>query len=174
MHRIVELIKTDGERLKILEAVASLGFPDCYIAAGFVRNMVWDHIHDYSGTELNDIDVVYYSQSNLDDSNATSVLSAAFPKYEWQIKNQASMHLRNGDEPYLNTVHAMAHWPELETAVGVRMAAHDQIEVVAPFGLDSLFSGIITRNPNRESHVFLNRVKSKGWVEHWPKLKVRL
>lgn len=60
MHRIVELIKADSMRIKLLQAVASLGLPDCYVAAGFVRNAVWDYLHNYTGTALSDIDVVYY------------------------------------------------------------------------------------------------------------------
>jgi hypothetical protein len=35
----------DTERLRLVRLVDSLGLPDCWIAAGFVRNAVWDSLH---------------------------------------------------------------------------------------------------------------------------------
>jgi uncharacterized protein len=62
MHaETVELIQRDAWRMECLEAVESLGLPDWYIAAGFLRNAIWDALHDKSErTPLNDVDVVYY------------------------------------------------------------------------------------------------------------------
>lgn len=161
-------------RIKLLQAVASLGLPDCYVAAGFVRNAVWDYLHNYTGTALSDIDVVYYSKKEIDETYFLEALKSIMPGCNWQIKNQAFMHHRYSDAPYLNTSHAMEYWPEIETSVGARMTDDEQIEVVAPFGVESLFAGYITRNPNRSSHIFSERVRTKGWLEKWPKLKVVL
>ena len=33
---------------------------DWYIAAGFVRNLVWDKLHDSPASVLEDIDVIYW------------------------------------------------------------------------------------------------------------------
>ncbi len=174
MKRIVELIKMDIERLEILKTVSNLNLPDCYVAAGFVRNMVWDHLHNYSATRLNDIDVVYYSNQGIDESACIKRLMDKHPKYEWQVKNQANMHLKNGDRPYQNTSHAMEYWPEIETAIGVMIDRRGQIKVSAPFGVESLFAGFITHNKYREIEVFETRIESKRWLDTWPKLSVRL
>ncbi|TOG44816.1 nitrate reductase, partial [Vibrio parahaemolyticus] len=40
MDKIVELIKQDPVRVEALKAVYQLALPQCYIAAGFVRNLV--------------------------------------------------------------------------------------------------------------------------------------
>ncbi|TOF36015.1 nitrate reductase, partial [Vibrio parahaemolyticus] len=40
MDKIVELIKGDSIRTEALDHVSQLNLPQCYIAAGFVRNLV--------------------------------------------------------------------------------------------------------------------------------------
>ncbi len=39
------LLANDPVRLEILRAVRELELPDCWLAAGFVRSLVWDHLH---------------------------------------------------------------------------------------------------------------------------------
>jgi len=61
MHRILKLLELDELRLNALECVRLLNLPDCYLAAGFVRNLVWDFLHQMpSPTPLNDVDVIYF------------------------------------------------------------------------------------------------------------------
>ena len=45
IKRIEELMFLDQQRMEMLKVVAGLALPDCCIAAGFVRNLVWDHLH---------------------------------------------------------------------------------------------------------------------------------
>ncbi len=50
-NHIVTLIKQDPLRMQVLDCVAQysqLDLPQCYVAAGFVRNLVWDHLHGYA------------------------------------------------------------------------------------------------------------------------------
>jgi len=173
MERIVELIKADSLRLEILNMVASLNLPDCYVAAGFIRNLVWDHLHNCTATSLNDIDVVFYSHDEINESAIEEQLTAAKPTVNWQVRNQAFMHLKNLDAPYKNTAHAMTYWPELETAVAARITVAQEIEILAPFGVETLFAGFITHNPQRELAVFHERVKSKNWLATWSALRVK-
>jgi len=170
---IVHLIKADSQRMKVLEAMASLQLPDCYVAAGFVRNLVWDYLHGFECTPLSDVDVIYFDPAQaflVDDLQHR--LSALLPHVNWQVKNQAIMHVRNGDEAYMNSTDAMMHWPEKETAIGVKLTENNSIEVAAPFGLTSLFDGCISYNNKRPLSVFEQRVQSKNWLTTWPKLKV--
>jgi uncharacterized protein len=59
---VIELISSDITRMHALHAVASLRLPDWLIAAGFVRNAIWDYLFDKK-TPLNDADVIYYCAS---------------------------------------------------------------------------------------------------------------
>lgn len=60
MKKLIELIQKDSLRMGVLSAVYAARLPDWYIGAGFIRNLVWDHLHDFPGTPLNDIDVIYF------------------------------------------------------------------------------------------------------------------
>ncbi len=176
MNRIVELIKQDQFRLFALECVYSLNLPQGYLAAGFVRNLVWDHLHcKQASTALNDLDVIYFDP-NENDANAflehEARLNAMAPEFNWQVRNQARMHERNNDKPYVSAIDAMSYWPEKETAIAIRKLDDGNYECVSAFGFESLFCLQVTYNPKRQLNVFNNRVKSKNWLVQWPQLRV--
>ncbi|TOG39054.1 nitrate reductase [Vibrio parahaemolyticus] len=176
MDKIVELIKQDPIRVEALNCVSELGLPQCYIAAGFVRNLVWDALHDFKVfTPLNDVDVIYFDPAES-NPNAylvyESQLRDRMPQLSWQVRNQAKMHERNGDNPYKSSVDAMSYWPEKETAVAIRQSGLNQYECVAAFGFESLFSYWVTHNPKRLRETFENRVNSKAWLVRWPSLRI--
>ena len=174
MDRVIQLIKQDHVRIKALESVASLDLPECYIAAGFIRNLVWDSLHGkQTPTPLNDVDVIYYDATESNENTYVeheARLSALMPELNWQVRNQAKMHLRNGDQPYLNSIDAMSYWPEKETAVAIRQLENQDYECVSVFGFDSLFDLKLSHNTKRTKAIFEHRVKSKQWLNHWPKL----
>jgi hypothetical protein len=39
------LLAQDRVRMQVLRTVRGLELPDCWVAAGFVRSLVWDHLH---------------------------------------------------------------------------------------------------------------------------------
>ncbi|PIB10692.1 nucleotidyltransferase family protein [Vibrio rotiferianus] len=174
--KLVQLLAKDPIRVQALQCVCSLDLPDCYIAAGFVRNLVWDHLHQkQNSTQLNDLDVVYFAPNEFDDQanlEYETQLNALMPELNWQVRNQANMHLRNGDEPYQSTLDAMSYWPEKETAVAARLNEKNQIECISAFGFESLFESQITYNPKRTLTLFQSRVESKNWLNTWPQLQV--
>jgi hypothetical protein len=176
MEALSQLLLNDSTRMRALECVRSLALPDCYIAAGFVRNLVWDHLHQKQNpTPLNDLDVVYFDPNELDEKTYLKYeaqLKALMPELNWQVRNQVNMHLRNGDKPYQNTLDAMSYWPEKETAVAARLNENNQIECISAFGFTSLFDGHITYNPKRTMTLFESRVESKDWLITWPQLQV--
>lgn len=174
MNKICELIYADTFRMSLLTTIAALNLPDCYIAAGFVRNLVWDHLHGFPSTPLNDVDVIYFSKSSINESAALAELFAAHPNIKWQLKNQALMHNKNLDPPYQNTLDAMSYWPEIETAIGAQLNAGGELIIASPFDTHSIFNGFITHNAKRDKSLFLNRVTEKKWLETWPKLKIKL
>lgn len=170
---ITKLILNDPSRMVALKCVEQLKLPDCFVAAGFVRNAVWDFLHGFERTPLNDVDVIYFdSEKRFDDSELEQQLRQRQPDIRWQVKNQAIMHLRNGDLPYSCSTHAMQFWPEKETAVGVRSFGSDSLALAAPFGCEFLFQGKITHNPARARAIFEQRVSSKGWLTTWPQLEL--
>ena len=95
MEDLVQLLLADHERMKAMECARSLALPDCYVAAGFVRNLVWDHLHHKpQPTPLNDLDIVYFDPNETDDKAAfiyEAQLAAMMPELNWQVRNQACL-----------------------------------------------------------------------------------
>jgi hypothetical protein len=176
MQHLKRLLKQDPARMRLLRLVASLRLPDAWVAAGVVRNMVWDHLHKFPNSALNDVDIIFFDPEDVGNScaqQAMLTLLALAPEVNWQVKNQALMHTRNQDAPYKNSTDAMRYWPEKETAVAVCIGGNGKIIVNAPFGLDSLFKGFITHNPKRDKSDYLQRIAHKDWLSMWPTLRLR-
>ena len=177
MEKLIELIKKDELRIKALNCVQKLNLPHSYLAAGFVRNLVWDHLHQKPvPTALNDVDVIYFddTESNPDTHKLIEFeLSLLMPELNWQVRNQAIMHERNGDQPYLNIIDAMSYWPEKETAVAIRQLDDCSYECISAFGFASLFQLQVTYNPKRSRRTFSDRVTLKGWLDKWPNLRTK-
>ncbi|MGL6261930.1 nucleotidyltransferase family protein [Vibrio sp. WXL210] len=175
MEKIIELIRQDPMRVQALRLVAQLNLPQCYIAAGFIRNLVWDSLHNLERpTPLNDVDVIYFDPEEsslgcylLYEAQLTKLM----PELNWQVRNQATMHVANGDLPYASSLDAMRHWPEKETAIGIRQITLGQYECIAAFGFESLFKGYVTFNPISSRQAYDSRLKSKNWLKQWPLLK---
>ncbi|WP_251358441.1 nucleotidyltransferase family protein [Kangiella sp. TOML190] len=174
-RQIKQWLQSDEVRFNALKAAASLELKDWCLAAGFVRNLVWDKLHENQhGTPLNDIDLIYFDKNN-DTSVDKKIEKTLKTKYlqPWSVKNQARMHLRNNDSPYSSTSDAMSYWVEIETAIGVRLHRDQTLEVIAPFGCEALFNYSITINDKRRKpKAFGARVRDKAWLENWPKLVV--
>ncbi len=104
-QRIIEWVKSDELRMRALYAVRVLDLPDWLIAAGFIRNLVWDNLFGKK-TGVSDIDVIYFCRSDISAERDLSLekrLRLLEPSLPWSVKNQARMHLRHGDSPYQST-----------------------------------------------------------------------
>lgn len=177
--KLLTLIASDPQRLRILQQVRALDLPDCWVAAGFVRSAVWDHLHQHSYSPLPpDIDVIWFDRSQASparDAELETILRQRDESLQWSVKNQARMHLRNGDAPYTSATEAMQHWPETATAVAVRLDEYDRVEVAAPLGLEDLFDLLVRpagRFRDEKQPIYQQRLRSKNWLATWPKLKV--
>ena len=177
IQQLNDILQEDEDRMSMLNVVASQSIPQSYIAAGFVRNMVWDYCHQNSvSTPLADIDVIYFDAGNVEseaDLRYQAALEKAMPNVNWQVKNQARMHVRNGHPPYMDIVDAMRFWPEMETAVAVRLTPTG-MKWCSGFGLARLFAQTVTHNPARPMALFEQRLKNKNWQQRWPNLRVVL
>ena len=132
----------------LLHAVNTIAGPGFWIGAGFIRNAVWDELHGIcSGPSLEpDVDVIYFDLADASafrDATIQAQLLEHMNEIKWSVHNQARMHIRNGDSPYLDLDDAMRHWPETATAIAARICGK-RVEVLAPLGIDDLI-GLIVR-----------------------------
>ena len=181
---VVACATGEAWRREALAAVASLGLPDCWIAAGFVRSPVWDRLHGLARpTPLGDIDVVYFDPNRASDPAEDEALERELGRLAslrngapWQVRNQARMHARNGDAPYRSTADALTHWLETPTAVAIRQEGSGY-GLLAPFGLDDLLAMTLRPTPHARASArrladYRKRVASKPWLEAWPRLRL--
>jgi len=174
---ICRLIAASPFHAAALRSVAALVLPDWWIGAGFVRNLVWDHLHGFGApTRLADVDVIWFDPlrgtAEIDDA-LTAKLGTTWPEAPWSVKNQARMRERNGDSAYPSSIDAMRHWPETATAVAVTLAADGTLDLAAPFGTDDLLAMLVRPTPHFRHRTgdYIARQSSKNWRAMWPQLR---
>ncbi|UZR96343.1 nucleotidyltransferase family protein [Chondrinema litorale] len=175
-NELIEKIERDEWMVNILKIVRDLKLNDCWIGAGFVRNKIWDEKHHKVRTELNDIDIIHFDSSNSSkeyDLQIEEKLIKHNPNLKWSVKNQSRMHIRNGDKQYSDCNDAISFWPETATSVAVRLNFNNNIEYLAPYGLDDLFNLLVKPTPKFDLNIYKTRIENKRWKEKWPKLEIK-
>ncbi|WP_255755331.1 nucleotidyltransferase family protein [Massilia sp. erpn] len=166
-----------------LHAAASFGLESWCIGAGVVRNLVWDHLHGYAApSQLADIDLAYFDAANLDgerEADLQRCLSQLMPSQKWEVTNQARVHLwfeqyfGHPVDALTSLDEAVASWPEYATSVGVFLDSSAALNIIAPHGLEDLFSMTIRRNPARVSlETYRERIEQKQYLKRWPQATV--
>jgi hypothetical protein len=173
---IAEIIAQDPVGMEQLRAARSLALPDWCIAAGFVRNRVWDHLHGiWPPRPPADIDVLYYDRADLSRAPETAYEArlGALVRAPWQVRNQARMHLWKRLPQHESTSDSIIYWLETVTAVGVRLEADDRLTVIAPLGTDDLLN--LRCRPTEFGRIqraeYDERIVAKRWRELWPKVQ---
>ncbi|KOS63206.1 nucleotidyltransferase family protein [Lysinibacillus agricola] len=179
-EELKSLIAADEWMMGILTTVEKLQLPDSWVCAGFIRSKVWDFLHkkEYR-TSLADIDVIYFDKVNPSEKYEKQYeqeLTKYLPNEPWSVKNQARMHVVNNSEPYQSSIDGMAHFPEIPTAIGVRLT-NGILEIAAPHGIKHLVSGIVAPTPYFQKgspmhEIYKSRVQNKQWESIWPKLQI--
>jgi hypothetical protein len=135
MQRIATWLGEDPVRCQLLAVLAGLQLPDAWLAAGFVRNLVWDRLHGYTvPAPLADLDVIYFDVTDCRPERDRAIemaLAERAPGWPWSVRNQAGMHLRNDDAPYADSLDAMRFWVEVESALAARLTMKGELEVVS-------------------------------------------
>ncbi|KFZ38124.1 hypothetical protein HR45_06365 [Shewanella mangrovi] len=171
---LISWLRQSESRMRALAVAARLNLPQGYIAAGFIRNLVWDRFHGIT-TALNDIDLIYFDPNDVSDgieAHYQQQLKQWLP-IAWSVKNQARMHLKHKHQPYTGVLQAMRYWPEHETAIAARLK-QGQVEIIHTGYLRSLLALQLTRNPHAVDGAFQQRVADRGWLEIYQHLKLIL
>ena len=167
--------------MEILTIIRNLALADSCLAAGCIRNLIWNFLSGKSlFDEHTDVDVIFFDQAiSYEETQALAEqLKRNYPNYDWELKNQAHMHLHNPNTPpYLNSSDAIARFPETCTAIGAFLTDMDQLTIVAPYGLADIVSFIVrptpyfTETPDKLA-IYRARLTKKNWQEKWPNLKI--
>ncbi len=181
--KLIKIIKQQDWLMRVLREVRNLQLPDWYIAAGAIRNTVWNYLHNFPTTFYqNDIDVAYFNKFSMDeeeDKIQEGFLNSKCPNYKWEVVNQASGHLlEHGHgfirQPVKSSCESIAYWSETPTCVGIRLEANSSLTICAPHGLSDLMNLIVrpVPKPYQDLSLYRQRIKKKNWGKLWPKLKI--
>ncbi|GGE39770.1 nitrate reductase [Pullulanibacillus camelliae] len=173
---VCQRIQSDTYTMQLLREVECLNLPSAWVAAGAIRQLIWDECHHYSErTPLNDVDVVYFdpTSSEMTDVHVESYLRKRNSSINWQVKNQARMYIKNGHMSYKNVGEAMSYWPETATAVAAQRDEWGSVQLLAPYGVSDLVQLLLRQSSKcKDATLFMNRIKKKKWLERWPQLRI--
>jgi len=177
--RLIAILQQDSYILSILQTVERLQLSDCWVAAGLIRSKVWDTLNDCH-TKINDIDVIYFDPTDISEDTEKKLeakLEKWMPNQPWSVKNQARMHIKNNNPPYTSSLDGVAHFPETPTAVAAQIR-HQDIKIMAPYGLEDLFQGIVRPTPyyvtgTKLHPIYIERMSNKNWDTAWPHVYIK-
>ncbi|MER9416941.1 nucleotidyltransferase family protein [Mesorhizobium sp. M0306] len=179
----LDIVSKDALIHEALVRARGLDLPDWLVVSGALYNTVWNHLTGKpSGYGIRDVDLFYFDESDLSYEAEDSVIARAAPVFAdlpvpVEIRNQARVHLwypiKFGQEcpRYMSASESVSYFASKTHAVGVRFDAEGRLDLVAPFGLDDIFSFRITPNrvlDNQRTH----EIKGRRAQECWPEITV--
>jgi len=179
-QEILEAFRKNPDMMAILTIIRNLGLKDSWLAAGSVRNFIWNLLSDKSPFDCEtDVDVIFFdpTYAEAERIELEAKLKADWPQYRWELRNQSYMHRHSpGTAPYKSAREAMSKYPERCTTIGLRLLANDKLELFAPYGLKDILNFQVRPTPhfleNKErQRVYAERLAKKNWQKRWPQLE---
>lgn len=176
-----EMIRDQPVLMSVLEGMAEL--PDGLLVSGAIYNMCWNRLTGRPPLNgIADIDVFYFDADDLSYGAEDRVIRRLAERFAHlplpvQVRNQARVHLWftekfGGDfTPLSSAAEMLGRFATRAHAVGARLNASGDIEIVAPFGLDDMFSFRMVPNRvlnNRQTH----ETKAARAKALWPELTI--
>jgi hypothetical protein len=177
------IIRSSPLLMEVLTGLREDGLPDHLLVAGAIYNLVWNRLTGRPDlTGINDIDVFYYDASDLSwDAEDVVIrrLATCFAHLPLpvQVRNQARVHLwfpqKFGTpfQPLNSSGEMLGRYASKTHSVGARLEADGTMTILAPFGLDDIFSMRIVPNPvlaNKKAH----EAKAARAKSMWPEVTV--
>lgn len=149
---LIDAVLADPVNAAVLDRAYKLALPDHALMAGSLYKAVWNALTGRDpGYGVNDYDVAYFDASDLGFEAEDAVIRRCEPVFadlpaEVEVCNQARVHIWFSKkfgvkrEPLADTADAVRHFASKTHAVALRWRAPGEMDVIAPFGLDELFS----------------------------------
>ena len=180
---LLQAIQLNPDLMKILTIIRDLELNDSWLAAGSVRNFIWNLLSDKPAFDRDtDVDVIFFDPDvSYEETLAIErQLKKDFPQYQWELKNQVYMHQHSPHTPpYKDSCDAMSKYPERCTAVGLRLQADATLELFAPYGLEEILNFQISPTPHflenqDRMKLYQKRLSKKNWQEKWKNLTFKI
>nr|WP_244466884.1 nucleotidyltransferase family protein [Devosia geojensis] len=177
------IIRAEPTLMRVLETLRDIDLPDHLLVAGALYNAVWNHLTGRPALAgVKDIDVAYFDASNLSwevEDMIIKRLDGLFGDLPVPVeaRNPARVHLWFPQKfgtpfpPLSSAGETLTRYASKTHAVGARLGADGRLTILAPFGLDDLFSFRMVPNhalDNRKTH----ETKSARATSIWPQVTV--
>jgi hypothetical protein len=177
------IVRDDPLLMHVLGALRDIALPDWLLVSGAIYNRVWNALTDRPlETGVNDIDIAYFDATDLSYEAEDRVIGRLAERFAdlplpVQVRNQARVHLwfpqKFGQPfaPLTSSREMLGRYASKTHAVGAWLERDDALTIIAPFGLDDMFSFRMVPNPalmNRAPH----DKKSARAKSIWPELTV--
>ena len=178
-QEILKAFREDSDMMTILTIIRDLDLKDSWLAAGSVRNFIWNLLSDRPAFDREtDVDVIFFDPDvSYEETLAIeNKLRADFPQYQWELKNQVYMHQHSPHTaPYTSSCDAMSKYPERCTVVGLRLNEESDFELYAPYSLEDILNFQVRPTPyflenDDRMELYQIRLSKKNWQEKWENL----
>ncbi|WP_061587184.1 nucleotidyltransferase family protein [Streptococcus oralis] len=176
---ILDSFRENSDMMAILTIIRDLELKDSWLAAGSVRNFIWNLLSDKPAFDREtDVDVIFFDpEVSYEETLAIeNKLREDFPQYQWELKNQVYMHLHSPHTaPYTSSRDAMSKYPERCTAIGLRLHVDATLELFVPYGIEDILNFQISPTPHfleneDRMKLYQERLSKKNWQEKWKNL----
>jgi hypothetical protein len=183
LYRFETIVRSDPDLMQMLASIRRVRLPQWWLVAGCLYQTVWNVLTGRDrGTGIKDYDLIYFDDSDLSWAAEDTVIRRVATATSGcvgpvEVRNQARVHL--WFEARFGTVYprlysadeAIRRYASIVHAIGVRLDDDNRLDVVAPFGLDDLFSLVIRPNYALENAVSNTR-KALRAQAIWPEVVV--
>jgi hypothetical protein len=182
-QRLEDILRATPGLMRVLATARDLALPDWLVFSGAVYQPVVNHLTGRAADHgLKDYDLGYYDPADLSYEAEDVVIrrvAAAFPpplREMVEVRNQARVHLwfeeKFGEAytPLQSSAQALSRFTSTTFAVGVRLEPDGRMMLVAPFGLEDLFSLKLRPNPTRQTAGFQRTALAAK--ARWPELEI--
>jgi uncharacterized protein len=181
--RLAAILAASPRVMTVLEGMRAIGLPDPLLVSGAVYQTAWNAFTgrdpDYG---IKDYDAVFFDPDTSWDAEDAWIRKAAAwfdPPLDQlvEVRNQARVHIWFPDkygEPYEalgSASESLERFVCPAFSVGARLGPDGAVQVVAPYGLDDLFSMTLRPNPTRPLATFWTRVTENARAR-WPELTI--
>ncbi len=177
------MVRDEPVLMEVLKGIRAEVLPEGMLVAGALYHMAWNRLAGRPGlVTVNDLDVFFFDDADLSyeaEDVAIQRLAARFAHLPIpvQVRNQARVHLWFEGKfgapftPLQSAEEMLGRYAARAYAVGARLEPDDQITIMAPFGLDDLFSFRVVPNHALENRP-LHEKKGVQLKATWPQLRV--
>jgi hypothetical protein len=181
--QVEAILRRASGLMTVMETARALELPDWLVFSGAVYQPVVNHLTgrplDYG---LKDYDLGYFDASDISYEAEDMVIRRAAAAFDpplrelVEVRNQARVHVwfegKFGEAygPLSCSAEALERFTSSTFAIGARLEGDDRMTIVAPFGLEDLFTLRLRPNPVRKTNGF--RRTAEAARRRWPELEI--